>query len=88
MANRDEAAWLRAQRRPARSGTFTAPAARRWREMGPERQALFLGNVWCVTCGAETTMAEPSGRIERGDLVLQGTCRRCGGEVARVIEGG
>lgn len=72
-----------APRRP-----FTPPAARRWRELGPERQELFLGNVWCVTCGAGTTMEEPTGRIEGGDLVLQGVCRWCGGVVARVIEGG
>lgn len=73
---------------PVRRGTFTAPAARRWRELGPQRQALILANTWCGSCGAETTMEEPSGRIARGDLVLNGTCRWCGGGVGRVVEGG
>lgn len=76
------------EKRSPRRRAFTPPAARRWRELGPERQALFLGSVWCVSCGAETTMDEPTGRIERGDLVLEGRCRWCGGEVGRVVEGG
>lgn len=74
--------------RQAERGTFTAPAARRWRELGPQRQTLFLNNVYCGGCRRTTTLVEPSGRIEGGDLVLQGTCLRCGGAVCRVVEGG
>lgn len=67
---------------------FTAPAARRWRELGPQRQMLILNKVWCVGCEVATTIVEPAGRIVRGDLVIEGTCLRCGGVVRRVIEGG
>jgi hypothetical protein len=37
--------------------------------------------------GATTTIVQFTGRIEQGDLVLDGRCISCGGPVARVIEG-
>ena len=84
-----KAGVLRNESAPARNGpAFTAPAARRWRELGPQRQTLILNMVWCVGCEATTTIVEPAGHIVRGDLVLEGTCLRCGGVVRRVIEGG
>lgn len=48
----------------------------------------MLSKVWCSHCRKSTTMNEFGGRIEREDLVLQGRCASCGGEAARVIEGG
>lgn len=66
---------------------FTAPAARRWRELDPRLQMLILNHVWCVGCEATTTIIEPTGHIVRGDLILEGTCLRCGGEVRRLVEG-
>lgn len=50
------------------------------------RQRL-LANVWCGHCARETTVTDITGRIQRGNLLLTGRCARCGGEVARVIEG-
>ena len=35
-----------------------------------------------------TTITNFTGRVERGDLVLKGTCSTCGGDVARLIESG
>ncbi len=84
-----KAGVIRNERAPARNGSaaFTAPAARRWHELGPQKQTLILNKVWCVGCEAATTIVEPAGRIVSGDLVLEGTCLRCGGVVRRVIEG-
>jgi hypothetical protein len=48
----------------------------------------LLNNVWCVACHTTTTIVQFTGRIEQGDLVLDGRCINCGGPVARVIEVG
>ena len=68
--------------------TFTPQAARRWDELGARRQTLYLNNVWCVGCRRTTTIARFQASIKRGDLILEGECMKCGGAVARVIEGG
>jgi len=34
-----------------------------------------------------TTITDFQGRVERGDLILTGSCATCGGKVARLIEG-
>ncbi|TPG88094.1 hypothetical protein EAH72_33760 [Pseudomonas caspiana] len=47
----------------------------------------LVTNVWCTQCRDATTIADFSGRIERGNLVLQGRCETCASAVARVIEG-
>ena len=66
---------------------FTPPARRRWDAIPAPIRQRFLANVWCGHCARETTVTDFSGRIQRGDLLLTGRCARCGGEVARVIEG-
>lgn len=67
---------------------FTPPAERRWSELGALMQTRLLNNVWCVKCHQGTTIAHFTGRMEDGDLILEGQCMRCDGPVARVIEGG
>lgn len=70
-----------------KSSEFTPQAARRWAELGGRSQTLLLNNVWCVACGKTTTIVRVSGRMERGDIVLEGCCIRCDSPVARVVEG-
>ncbi len=67
--------------------TFTPQAERRWKELGARSQTLYLNNVWCGRCRKSTTIARFNAKMERGDLILQGECMKCGGSVARVIEG-
>jgi hypothetical protein len=47
---------------------------------------MLLGNVWCRTCREAGGMVLLNGKIEKGQLVLRGTCTACGEPVARVVE--
>jgi hypothetical protein len=65
---------------------FTAPAAKLWKAMTPDRRKLYLSNVWCGNCRHEVTITNFSGVVRGGDLLLVGKCAECQGDVARVIE--
>ncbi len=52
---------------------------------GIRQRPLF--NVWCGRCRRETTIANFTGTLKGGDLLLVGKCGECRGDVARVIEG-
>lgn len=65
---------------------FTAPAARVWSRVPASMKIRVLNNVWCGHCRGNCSIAVSSGTITRGDLLLQGTCTKCGGPVARVVE--
>jgi hypothetical protein len=77
-------------RRPRRaeqpSPVFTPAGKKRWERIPPKLQAMLLGNVWCRTCREAGTMRLLSAKIEKGQLVLRGTCTACGEPVARVVE--
>lgn len=60
-----------------------AAARALWNAITSHRQQLLFANVWCTRCRDVTTIVDFSGRTERGDFVLQGRCKICGGEVAR-----
>lgn len=65
------------------------PAARRaWNRVPPRFRLKILNNVWCITCRSGTSIALKSASVQSGNLVLQGQCTRCGGDVARVVEVG
>jgi hypothetical protein len=66
---------------------FTKPARQRWESIPAEIRQRLLANVWCRRCGHETTITNFSGIIKGGDLLLEGKCAECHGDVARVIEG-
>ena len=70
----------------ASSPAFTATARQRWERIPPKLQAMLLGNVWCRFCREAGDMVLLSGKIEKGRLVLHGTCAVCGARVARVVE--
>ena len=44
-----------------------------------------LKNVFCAKCGV-TEMVKFSGKMQKGDLILRGSCAKCGGKVVRLIE--
>jgi hypothetical protein len=68
--------------------TLTLQARKFWDTVAGDIQVKILNNVWCVSCRDTTGIGNISGKVERGMLVLRGVCTRCGGEMARVIEGG
>ena len=70
----------------ASSPDFTPPARRRWDRIPSKLQAMLLGNVWCRCCREAGGMRLLSGKIEKKQLVLHGTCETCGKPVARVVE--
>ena len=65
---------------------LTADAKKRWEQIPAHCRALLLNPVWRSKCRAGTEMLLTSGRMEGRDLVLNGTCKKCGASVARVIE--
>jgi phage regulator Rha-like protein len=73
-------------KRPSTDGSFTPKAKKIWEAIPGDIQFKILNNVWCVQCKKESSIGNLSGKIESGMLVLRGTCTKCGGDVARVIE--
>ncbi|AUN94645.1 hypothetical protein C0099_06660 [Pseudazoarcus pumilus] len=67
---------------------FTPMARRHWTSIPAGVRQKLLSNVWCGECRAEVTITEFRGRVDQGDLLLEGKCSECGAEVARVIEAG
>jgi len=66
--------------------TFTPAAERFWEAMPAREQTLVINNVWCAGCRKSSTLVRYTGRIQDGHLVLEGECKRCGSEVARLVE--
>lgn len=60
-------------------------AVYKWRNIEKHIQKMLLENVFCGTCGV-TTIRDYS--IESHDLglLLTGSCKKCEGPVARVVE--
>lgn len=48
---------------------------------------MLLNNAWCSRCKVVTTIAGIAGRVEEGNLILEGKCSRCGSAVGRLVEG-
>jgi hypothetical protein len=65
---------------------FTPEAMKRWDHIPPSDKTELLNNVWCGECKSGTTIQLREGKMSGRSLVLHGTCKKCGGEVARVIE--
>jgi hypothetical protein len=67
---------------------FTYQALALWNKVPAWAQEKILSNVYCGNCKAMTTIVDFSGHVVSGDLVLNGICKTCGAEAARVIESG
>ena len=72
--------------KPSLDGSFTPKAKIIWEAIAGDIQIKILNNVWCVHCRKVSSIGNLAGKIESGMLVLRGTCTKCGGDVARVIE--
>lgn len=67
--------------------TFTRLARQRWESIPADTRQRLLANVWCGQCRHEVTITNFSGTITGGNLLLEGKCAKCDGDVARMIEG-
>ena len=65
---------------------FTPAARELWSKVPAHIRPKLLSNVFCGTCGGETTIVDYNGSVKQGTLVLQGNCKQCGSDVARVID--
>jgi len=74
------------KKKPSTDGSFTPKAKKIWEAIPGIIQFKILNNVWCVQCRKESSIGNLNGKIESGMLVLRGSCTKCGGDVARVIE--
>ena len=66
---------------------FTDVAKRFWQAMPDEHKEMIITNVWCGSCSHVATIVNFSGKLERGNLILEGECQKCRGPVARLVEG-
>ena len=65
---------------------FAAEAKRRWDQVPERARKEIMESVWCSKCRAGVPIQLCTGEMVRRSLVLKGTCKKCGSEVARVIE--
>ena len=67
---------------------LSTPAKKRWKQIPEMLRKDIVNNVWCTKCCTGTSMQLREGTMKKRSLVLRGVCKRCGGEVARVVEAG
>lgn len=60
-------------------------AVKKWNKILPDIQQLLINNVYCSKCGV-TTIIDYSIHNDRFGILLKGKCKKCGKEVARLIE--
>jgi hypothetical protein len=65
---------------------LTGTAKKRWDQVPERVRKDILDCVWCTLCRTGTPMQLREGKMSGRSLVLHGTCKKCGGEIARVIE--
>ena len=65
---------------------LTSRAKHRWDQVPEWAKKEIMDNVFCGHCLIGTSMQLREGKMSGRSLVLGGTCKKCGGEVARVIE--
>ena len=65
---------------------FTARAALLWGTIPKEARERILKNVFCAKCRGSVEIIKFTGEEHDGNLVLKGSCAKCGHEVARVVE--
>lgn len=65
---------------------FSPAAKTRWQQVPAWARVKILDSVWCGTCLQGVPIELAGGQMEGDCLVLRGTCKKCGSEVARLIE--
>lgn len=62
-------------------------AMKKWSKIPKYMQERLLNNVYCSACG-ETTIVDFSMHNDKFGVVLKGKCKKCGKDVAKMVEDG
>ena len=62
-------------------------AARKWSKIPKYTQERLLSNVYCSACGV-TTIIDFSMHDDKFGIALKGKCKKCGKDIARLVEDG
>jgi hypothetical protein len=65
---------------------FTARAAVLWGTIPRQACEQILKNVFCADCRGSVEIINFTGEVSEGNLVLKGSCAKCGHAVARLVE--
>lgn len=60
-------------------------AAKKWNKVPKDIQRKIIENVFCDKCSI-TTIVDYSLYDDEQGVLLKGTCKKCGGDVARLVE--
>lgn len=60
-------------------------AAQKWAKIPRNIQQLLINNVFCSTCGV-TTIIDYTLHNDKFGVLLKGRCKKCGKDVARLVE--
>jgi hypothetical protein len=60
-------------------------AIRKWNKLDKATKQRLLENVFCSDCFV-TTIVDYEITMEKAGIVLRGKCKKCGKDVARVVE--
>ncbi|HEY5583555.1 MAG TPA: hypothetical protein VIK78_03585 [Ruminiclostridium sp.] len=60
-------------------------AIQKWGKIPKNIKELLVNNVFCPGCGV-TTIVEYSINVNKFGVLLEGKCKKCGNEVARLVE--
>ena len=60
-------------------------AAQKWAKVPKKFQEELIRNVFCSTC-LETTIIDYTLHDDKFGVVLKGKCKKCGENVARLVE--
>jgi ribosomal protein S27AE len=60
-------------------------AAQKWAKLPKDIQDLLVNNVFCSNCGV-TTIFKYTLHDDKFGILLKGNCKKCGTDVARLIE--
>ncbi|AFM41135.1 hypothetical protein Desaci_2172 [Desulfosporosinus acidiphilus SJ4] len=60
-------------------------AVKKWSKIPPNIQQRLLNNVFCSKCGV-TTIVEYTLLNDKFGILLKGKCKKCGFDVARLVE--
>jgi len=60
-------------------------AAQKWSKLPKNIQVLLVNNVFCSSCGV-TTIVKYTLHDDKFGVLLRGKCKKCGKDVARLVE--